>query len=243
MSNHQPDYEDQIFGSLGGKIISDTELAAILRYLKPRKTEKILDIGTGTGRVARRVAASGASVIGIDVNKENVRRASMRKKGLGCYEDNYDLIVADGRFLPFIDNCFDSLTCIRTIKYFQNSRAVIQEISRVLKNNGKLILTLSNVFSVDFILLRIGILAYKTLFNFRKAIQDFKNDNLVMIDFIGLHKIHPKIWTISNNTWFLNFLAAAENVLQKITLKELLSREIFVKFVKIKSGNEKHVEH
>jgi ubiquinone/menaquinone biosynthesis C-methylase UbiE len=233
-----------MFGSKGGKIISITELIKILQYLRPKELENILDIGTGTGRIAREIVVTpGCNVVGIDVNKQDVRLANVKKKSLGDHKDRYELIIADGQFLPFKDSCFDSAICIRTIKYFPNPQAGVREASEVIKDGGKFVLTLSNVFSVDFILLRFGILAYKTLFNFRKFARFFKANNLVLINYTGLHKIHPKIWTVFNSTQFLNFLKAAEEVLQRITPKELFSREILVKLIKNNSRHEDYNEH
>jgi len=233
MCGSKLDYEELIFGSPGGKIISTTELKAVLKYLRPKKSEKILDIGTGTGRIARKVLLiPNVTVVGIDLNKQHIRCASTKKKRLRDHGNRYQLVIADGRFLPFRDSSFHSVICIRTLKYFLDYKSGIEEISRVLKNHGKLVLTLSNIFSIDIVLLKLKILAYKRLFNFRKTLQFFKENNLVLVNYTGLHKIHPKIWSIFTNAQWLNFLKRTEDILQKITPKELFSREILVKFVK-----------
>ena len=231
MPKSQPNYEERIFGSVGGRVISTIELAAVIEYLKPKGSAKILDVGTGTGRVARKILeASEARVIGIDIERDNIKNA--KEKFSENYADKYDLIVADGQFLPFKNSSFDGITCIRTLKYFPNHQLGIREMSRILKNGGTLVLTLSNVFSIDSFLVRLKILAYRTLFNFRRLVQYLRHNNLVVVKYLGLHKIHPKIWTVFENTSFLFFLWAAEFVLQKITPKELLSREILVKLTK-----------
>ena len=220
---------------MGGKVISDTELAVIFRYLNLKLTNSkiILDIGTGTGRVAREIIKSSESnVIGIDLNKYRLKLAAMKKKCLRNYADRYDLVVADGHFLPFKDSIFDSIVCIRSIKYFSDYELGIREMSRVLKEGGVLVLTLSNVFSIDFLLLRLRLLAYKILFNFYFMKNIFEHCGFAIVDFLGLHKIHPKIWTVSNNSHFIAFLKAAELILQKITPKVLFSREILVKLIK-----------
>jgi ubiquinone/menaquinone biosynthesis C-methylase UbiE len=236
MSKSQLDYEEIIFGSRGGKLVSFSELAVILEYLKPRSFDRILDVGTGTGRVAREIIlTSGASVVGIDINRLNIKVAVRKKKMLKEHEDKYDLIIADGQYLPFKDSSFDSVICIRAIKYFPDYCIGIMEMTRTLKTYGKLVLTISNLFSIDLILIKLKILAYNRLFNFRRIAYFFKRYDLVVASYKGLHKIHPKIWTVSNNQYFLAFLKAAESVLQKLTPKEALSREILVKFIKIKS--------
>ena len=230
MAKCKADYEKQVFGTSGGQLISAIELRTIVKYLRPRPLERILDVGVGTGRIAKTMAAYGCEVVGIDLNKHMLRLAAKRKKELG--DRSYDLILADGQFLPFKNSSFDGITCIRTLKYFPNHQFGIREMSRVLKDGGTLVLTLSNVFSIDSFLVKLKILAYRTLFNFRRLVQYLRHNNLVVVKYLGLHKIHPKIWTVFENTSFLFFLWAAEFVLQKITPKELLSREILVKLTK-----------
>jgi protein-L-isoaspartate O-methyltransferase len=46
--------------------------------LAPSPGEKILDVATGTGRTARRIAARGATVTGIDMSAELVHRDDRR---------------------------------------------------------------------------------------------------------------------------------------------------------------------
>jgi len=201
--------------------------------LKPKDYEKILDVGTGTGRIARKIVGFRADVIGIDVDYARIKHATIRKKNLGDYAHRYKLVVADGQFLPFRNSSFDAIVCIRNLKYLSNYQLGIKEMSRVLKPDGRLILSLSNIFSLDPLLLKIGIdLSYKTLFTFRSVKNIFLRNNLGIINYLGLHKIHPQVWTWFKSPHILALLKAAELILQKVTPKEFLSREILVKFMK-----------
>src|SRR5262245_38222270 len=71
----------------------------ILR-LAPRAGERILDVGTGTGLAARRVAATGAAVAGIDLGAELIETARRLAPAI-------DFRVGDAEQLPFDDASFD----------------------------------------------------------------------------------------------------------------------------------------
>lgn len=238
MRKSEQDYESSMFGTPGGVLVSTIELSAVLHYLKPKDYERILEVGTGTGRIARKIVSFGADVIGIDVNKPRIRRAVIRREGLKDCKHTHELVIADGQFLPFKSSSFDAIVCVRTLKYFPSYRLGVEEMSRVLKLDGRLVLSLSNVLSLDSLLLRIGVLAYRTLFNFRKAKYVFLHNDLVVIDYLGLHKIHPRIWTWFQNSCILDFLRTTELILQKLTPKEFLSREILVKLIKRRRAHD-----
>ena len=53
-------------------------------------------------------------------------------------------IIADARKLPFKKNMFDAALCIDVIEHIDNDKQVISEISRVLKRNGQLVISVPN---------------------------------------------------------------------------------------------------
>ena len=103
-----------------------------ISLLNVKKGWKVLDIGCGWGRdvhILRK--AYGANAIGID---NDYRRG---------YHRNED-ITTDGRFLSFKDNSFDAVIAITTLGFVKEEELVLKEIRRVLKPDGKLLLTLYN---------------------------------------------------------------------------------------------------
>lgn len=97
--------------------------------------QRILDLGTGTGVLARRFAASGACVAGIDVSPEQLRMARSLADTDGV---EVDWRVAAAEALPFPDAEFDVLTANQCWLYFDPDRATA-EVHRVLKPGGVLV--------------------------------------------------------------------------------------------------------
>ncbi len=64
----------------------------VLDLLKPQAGERILDLGCGDGVLTEKIAAAGASVLGVDASEDMV--AAAQKRGL-------DARVADGARLDF----------------------------------------------------------------------------------------------------------------------------------------------
>jgi demethylmenaquinone methyltransferase/2-methoxy-6-polyprenyl-1,4-benzoquinol methylase len=91
-----------------------------------------LDVATGTGAVARRLAATtGAPVVGIDLSEPMLReavRAARRPTGPPMV-----FAVARAEQLPFVDACFDALTFTYLLRYVADPAATMAELARVVK--------------------------------------------------------------------------------------------------------------
>jgi SAM-dependent methyltransferase len=94
---------------------------------------RFLDIGCAWGRWSLAAARIGACVVGIDPSIYDVFAARRVAAQLGHAENIY--LVADGRFLPFDDACFDtafSYSCLQHMSE-DDMRLVLREIRRTLK--------------------------------------------------------------------------------------------------------------
>lgn len=102
-----------------------------------RRPERALDIGTGTGVAALFVAREfpRASVRGVDISEEMIRRAKA-KVGLDP-EARIAFRVADASTLPYDDGHFDLVTQLNMPPFFS-------EISRVLRHGGHAIIAASS---------------------------------------------------------------------------------------------------
>lgn len=117
--------------SLGIDILWRKRVATLVRELDPRI---VLDVATGSGDLARTVAAAvpEARVIGVDFCAPMLAEA--RKRGLT------DLLVSDGLALPFPDESVDALTIGYGLRNMADWGAALREFSRVLKPGGRLVI-------------------------------------------------------------------------------------------------------
>ncbi|MBX7044038.1 MAG: methyltransferase domain-containing protein [Ignavibacteria bacterium] len=74
-------------------------LSGIIR-LDPRPGLKILDVATGTGCAARRIAARGAKVTGIDIGEELIKASKQHPGNTALMTD---FRVGDADALPFVE--------------------------------------------------------------------------------------------------------------------------------------------
>jgi len=96
---------------------------------------RILDVGCGTGRWARRYKEFGLQVTGVDASPAMLQVA--REQGT-----TVPLIVGEARCLPIASEIFDcvsDITVVQHISHPDQARAV-REMMRVLKPGGSLIL-------------------------------------------------------------------------------------------------------
>jgi ubiquinone/menaquinone biosynthesis C-methylase UbiE len=90
----------------------------IEKYITPG--ESVLDLGSGTGWVAKRVAdAKGCSVTLTDV--------------LDCNETDLPLKVYDGKTLPFGDKEFDVTLLVFVLHHALNQEEILREAARVTR--------------------------------------------------------------------------------------------------------------
>ncbi|HWT13973.1 MAG TPA: class I SAM-dependent methyltransferase [Allosphingosinicella sp.] len=108
---------------------------ALVRRVRPRRGEKILDMAGGTGDVAFRLARRGAEVTVADVNPEmlavGIERARRRGlAGLVWAEENAEA-------LSFADRAFDAYTIAFGIRNVTDIGKALAEAHRVLKTGGR----------------------------------------------------------------------------------------------------------
>ena len=90
--------------------------------------ERVLDLATGTGEVARRVARLGATVSAIDIAGPMLEKArrSAAEEGL---EIGFEL--GDVEYLPYEDGCFDVLLSNFGVVFAPDHANVASELARV----------------------------------------------------------------------------------------------------------------
>jgi len=104
---------------------------------------KVLDIGCGNGRNIRSIVEMAKEIIGIDNDPKAVDDA---KKNLADFS-GVKIILADALNLPFPDKSFDVVIFLDTlVNMKENKVQTLKEMSRVLTDDGKIIIS---VYSED----------------------------------------------------------------------------------------------
>jgi ubiquinone/menaquinone biosynthesis C-methylase UbiE len=99
----------------------------------------VLDVGTGTGRYALKLAREGATVTALDPSPEMMAVAQQRAQDEGLSID-FQLTSLDAG-LPLADNQFDLLICALVLCHVSDMAATIKEFIRVLQPNGYMLIT------------------------------------------------------------------------------------------------------
>jgi SAM-dependent methyltransferase len=116
--------------------IADAIEHCIIR-LQPRPGERILDVATGTGLAARRVAVRGAMVTGIDLGADLIEAA----KAAADDRLKIDLRVGDAEKLAFPDGSFDAVISTFGVMFVRQPEVAAAEVARVCRKGGRLGLT------------------------------------------------------------------------------------------------------
>jgi SAM-dependent methyltransferase len=99
--------------------------------------QKILDLGTGTGVLARAFAKRGALVTGVDIAEDQIREAQRLsdESGLGI---TYRVSKAED--IDFPPDSFDAAAAGQSWMYFDD-RILVPKLRSILKDRGRLVLT------------------------------------------------------------------------------------------------------
>jgi SAM-dependent methyltransferase len=113
---------------------------------------KVLDIGCGNGYVLYQYARHGAEVTGVDLTRTAIE-LSRKRFALGGLSG--DFMEVDGDKLPFPDGHFDIVCSMGVLHHISDPRPMVEEIFRVLKPGGRLIVMLYYRYSwKNLVLLR-----------------------------------------------------------------------------------------
>jgi demethylmenaquinone methyltransferase/2-methoxy-6-polyprenyl-1,4-benzoquinol methylase len=97
---------------------------------------RVLDVGTGTGELARALVAAGAgSVVGVDFSSRMIELAAQRASS----QPRLRFLIADGLRLPFASGEFDACTISFGLRNMADYDRALREFHRVLRPGGRFV--------------------------------------------------------------------------------------------------------
>lgn len=132
---------DSYYSTSFGKQIDKIEKEIITSLIEKVPRKPLLELGCGTGHWTKYFVDQGFEVTGIDNSEAMLTKA--REKKL-----NANFLTADSEKLPFENSSFDVIASITMIEFVENQDEVFNEIYRVLKPKGWLIMGCLNKKSI-----------------------------------------------------------------------------------------------
>lgn len=112
-------------------------LESVVEALSNMPRGQVLDLGCGHGDYSKRIHDIGFEVIASDIDISRFR-----------YRGIIDFQVCDiSKPLPFPDACCDYILLMEVIEHLRNPYSVMEEINRILKPGGRLIISAPNILN------------------------------------------------------------------------------------------------
>lgn len=166
----------------------------VSKYKNSNKTNalnklKCLDIGCGGGLLSERIARLGASVTGIDITKNSVEIAKIHALNSGL-NINYINTDVSSFIRKYSSKKFDLIIASEVIEHIDNRCLFFEEVSKLLKYEGILIVTTINKTALSLIFAKF--MAENILKLLPKGIHDFEKfvSPKTLINEAKKYKIH-----------------------------------------------------
>jgi ubiquinone/menaquinone biosynthesis C-methylase UbiE len=112
-----------------------------LELMDLQASDRILDLGCGTGWASRRMArvATMGEVVGLDVADEMLRRAEQASSGI----KNVRYVWGSAEKIPALDNSFTKVLSVESFYYYADQSKALDELRRVLAPEGRLFILIN----------------------------------------------------------------------------------------------------
>lgn len=134
-------WEDQ------GREYEDRAERIALRRLMPRRGRTLIDIGAGFGRLADEYGGYERVVL-FDYSRTLLREAQQR---MGP-DPRFCYVAGNWYQMPFVDGLFETMVQVRTVHHAANVPALLSELARIARPEGRYVLEFANKRNLKAIL-------------------------------------------------------------------------------------------
>ena len=113
-------------------------LTAIVRHLRLRPQERVLDLGCGSGWLATLCAEAGARVVACDIAPAGVAAARAR------YPQSGSFVVGDAYAVGLTSNVADVIVLSEVLEHLDDIPTALGELKRLLRPGGRVMVTVPN---------------------------------------------------------------------------------------------------
>ncbi len=110
-----------------------------------KKDFLFLDAGCGKGEIIAKYKENVRLAVGIDIELEPMKNSPVKE----------NLLVGRLENMPFKDEVFDLILCRWVLEHLEQPQKTFNEFSRILKNNGHLLVLTSNIYNYAMFLNRL----------------------------------------------------------------------------------------
>ncbi len=103
---------------------------------------KVLEVGCGTGIYTFEMTKYSNNIFGLDISRGMLKEARMKINNFT--PNNLVFVQGDAENIPFKDSLFDCVISINMLEHLDNAQKSMKEMKRVMKNDGKLTISIPN---------------------------------------------------------------------------------------------------
>lgn len=168
-------------------LLRSLRLRQVIAEIPPRSI--VLDIGCGRqAAFLHAIAPKINQGFGIDFKVENAQVGNIK---------TFQTILDDQ--LPFGDNYFDVVTMLAVLEHIEYEKPILEEIYRVLKPNGKLVLTVPSVWAqpvLEFLAFKLRIVDQGEILDHKRYYDRRRLRTVLTIDspFRNFHHRYFQFW-------------------------------------------------
>ncbi len=124
------------------RYIENKRIRKLIELAEINDDDKLLEVGCGAGHILERI--HNGKLYGIDISEIQIERAKAR---LG---NRAELKKAPGESIPYEDKLFNKILCSEVIEHVLDPIPLLNEMKRVLKDDGILSLSIPNENLINF---------------------------------------------------------------------------------------------